>query len=120
MHVSDQVHTKLSHESFCSWKPAVVSNCRTHVRNLCSTDEEKRAQSPSYKLWLEEQEKLELFRQEEEKRLHDEQNARWLQEEEKAREYWIKQQKRLERLRVERAKQEVRNGVLLSENIRGE
>jgi hypothetical protein len=60
---------------------------------------------------LDEQEQLELFRQEEEKRLRAEQNERWLREEQLAQERWRKQQKRLERLKAERAKQEVRFSV---------
>lgn len=73
------------------------------------SEEEKRAQSPSYQLWLDEQEKLELFREEEENRLRKEQNERWLHEEALAQERWEKQQRRLERLKVEKAKQEVNN-----------
>lgn len=70
-------------------------------------EEEKRAQSPSYKKWLVEQEQLELFRRDEEERVQLESHQRWLHEEELAKKRWLEQQERLKRIKAEKIKREV-------------
>lgn len=70
-------------------------------------EEKRRAESPSYQMWLTEQQQLEDFQNEENERIRVEKHRLWLLEEEAARERWLKQQQRLERLKAEKAKQEV-------------
>ncbi|KAK7585867.1 hypothetical protein V9T40_000046 [Parthenolecanium corni] len=70
-------------------------------------EEKRRAESPSYQMWLTEQQQLEDFQNEENERIRVEKHRLWLLEEEAARERWLKQQQRLERLKAEKAKQEL-------------
>lgn len=75
---------------------------------MCFTvDEKRRAESPSYQEWLAEQQQLEEFQNQEDERIRAEKHRLWLLEEEAAQERWLKQQQRLERLKAEKAKQEV-------------
>lgn len=71
------------------------------------TEEERRIHSPTYKKWLVEQRQLEQFQEEEEKKMREKQHDQWLREEELAQQRWRKQQQKLERIKAEKAKQEV-------------
>ncbi|KAJ8920624.1 hypothetical protein NQ315_004763 [Exocentrus adspersus] len=83
-----------------------IRQAKAKLRDLLEEEERaKREKSPNYKIWLEQQERIEEFQAREEARLAVERDLQWRKAEEEAQKQWQELQKKLAAAKEERLRQ---------------